>query len=247
MTPSTPLRVALADDEPLARERLERLLTELGCVVEGSFRDGLDLLEWLKAGHRPDALFLDIQMPELSGLEILADLKDPPPTVFVTAFSEHAVRAFEMAAADYIVKPVFEDRLQKSLDRLYRHLVLPLEAAKARMLGIAITERIPVKAGEGLVFLELRRISHFEVEENVVFAWSIGRRYRTSWTSIREVEEAFPRRGMVRIQRHMLLRPAAVMGWKSLPGGRGSVRVGEGVNLEVSRTTSPELRRLLGI
>ena len=65
-----------------------------------------------------DALFLDIQMPGGTGMELLAEIQDPPPVVFVTAFSEHAIRAFEVAAVDYILKPVFEDRLEKTLARL---------------------------------------------------------------------------------------------------------------------------------
>lgn len=241
------LKVAFAEDEPLARERLARMLAEGGCEVAGAFRNGLELLEWLRAGNRPDALFLDIQMPGLSGLELLAEVPDAPPTVFVTAFSEHAVRAFELAAVDYLVKPVFEDRLQKCLERLGQRLVPALEPAQARSLGISVTERFPVKAGEGHVFLEFRRVSHFEVVENVVSAWSGGRSFRTAWTALREVEEAFPAAELVRIQRHLLLRPQAVLGWKSLLGGRASVRVAEGQDLEVSRNSAPRLRKLLGL
>ncbi len=239
------VRAALADDEPLARERLARLLRDLGCDVVAAFPNGQELLHWLQAGNRPEALFLDIQMPGLSGLEVMAELVDPPPTVFVTAFSEHAVRAFDLAAVDYLVKPIFADRLKRSLDRIRAQQVVPMSPSMARTLSNTITERIPVKAGEGIVFLEFRRITHFEVVENVVWAWSGGHRFRSQWTSIREVEEAFPNTGTVRIQRHLLLRPEAVLGWKSLLGGRASVRVSEGLDLEVSRTATPGLRDLL--
>ncbi len=241
----SPLRAAFADDEPLARERLARLLTDLGCEVVGEFPNGQELLKWLRAGNRPDALFLDIQMPGISGLEVLAELSDPPPTIFVTAFSDHAVRAFDLAAVDYLVKPIFADRLARSLERIQTRQVAPLEQSTARNLNMTLTERIPVKAGEGVVFLDFRRITHFEVVENVVWAWSGGRRFRCQWTAIREVEEAFPKAGLVRIQRHLLLRPEAVVGWKSLMGGRGSVRVAEGIDLEVSRTAAPGLREIL--
>jgi two-component system LytT family response regulator/two-component system response regulator AlgR len=104
-----------------------------------------------------------------------------------------------------------------------------------------------VKAGDGHIFLDLRRVTHFEVEDEEVSAWSAGQRHRTDWTSLADVEEAFPDAGLVRIQRHLLLRPEAVLGLKSLDGGRASVRVAEGVDLEVSRSVTPKLKEILGL
>lgn len=240
------LRVAIAEDEPLARERLSRMLREAGCEIAGEFRSGASLLAWLRKGNRPDGLFLDIQMPGLSGLEVFAELENAPPTIFVTAFSEHAVRAFELAAVDYILKPVYLDRLQKSLDRLMHQGVRRLGEVDMKPL-IGAPDRVPVRAGDGFVFLELRRITHFEVLQNQVSAYSGGRKFETEWTSLKEVEEAFPAAGMCRIQRHLLLRPETVLGFRPLLGGRASVRVFEGQDLEVSRTATRELKGRLGI
>ena len=242
-----PLRVALADDEPLARARLSRLLQEAGCEVLGEFADGLSLLEWLKGHGDLDALFLDIHMPGSSGLEVAAEveeLKCPPPVVYVTAYSEHAVRAFEGQALDYIMKPVSAERLGKTLARLRS------EGGKRNAPPEpkpAAPTRFPVKAGEGHVFLDLRKVSHFEVEDEVVWAWALGQRYRTDWSSLADVEGAFPLAGLQRIQRHLLLRPEAVLGLKPLDGGRASVRVGENLDLEVSRSVTPRLKELLGL
>jgi two-component system LytT family response regulator/two-component system response regulator AlgR len=245
------LRVALADDEPLARARLGRLLREAGCEVAAELADGPSLLAWLKEGHAVDALFLDIQMPGLSGLEVMAELGDAqecPPVVFVTAFSEHAVRAFEAAALDYILKPLSAERLEKTLARLRSGAVKPRSAGDLRS---SLAPRFPVKAGEGYVFLELKRTSHFEVEDEVVYALAPVQgklqRFRTDWTSLGEVEEAFPGAGLLRIQRHLLLRPEAVLGLKPLEGGRAAVRVADGVDLEVSRSITPRLKELLGL
>lgn len=239
-----PLRVALADDEPLARARLARLLKEAGCEVKAELEDGPAVLEWLREPREVEALLLDIQMPGATGLEVAAELADCrhcPPVVFVTAYSEHAVRAFEAAAVDYILKPVSAERLAKCLARLREGGPRRTEGAQPP------TQRFPVKAGEGHVFLELKRTSHFEVEEEVVWAWVAGGRHRTSWTTLAEVETAFPGAGLVRIQRHLLLRPEAVQGLKPLEGGRASVRVGEGLDLEVSRSATPRLKELLGL
>jgi DNA-binding LytR/AlgR family response regulator len=239
------LRVALADDEPLARARLARLLREAGCEVLAELPDGPSVLAWMEKAPPLDALFLDIHMPGASGLELVAELKDPPPVVFVTAFSEHAVRAFETDAVDYVLKPISGERLAKTLAKLRRQEIPKRTPAEFRAL--ASPHRFPVKAGEGHVFLDLRKVTHFEVEDEEVCAWSQGQRHRTDWTSLAEVEEAFPEAGLVRIQRHLLLRPEAVLGLKPLDGGRASVRVADGLDLEVSRSVTPKLKELLGL
>ncbi len=239
-----PLKVALADDEPLARARLARLLREAGCEVKAELVDGPAVLAWLREPRDVEALFLDIQMPGATGLEVAAEVAEChhcPPVVFVTAHSEHAVRAFEAAAVDYILKPVSAERLAKTLARLCEG------GAKRTEAPGAAPQRFPVKAGDGHVFLELKRTTHFEVEEEVVWAWAAGSRHRTAWTTLSEVEGAFPAAGLIRIQRHLLLRPEAVLGLRPLEGGRASVRVAEGVDLEVSRSITPKIKELLGL
>lgn len=241
-----PLRVALADDEPLARVRLARLLKEAGCEVLAELADGASLLAWLQEGAELDALFLDIQMPGPSGLEVAAELPRPVPIVFVTAHAEHALRAFDAAALDYLLKPLRAERLDQTLQRLREGRVSARSGSDLapHLPGAA---RVPVRAGEGHVFLELRRISHFEVETEVVWAWHGGQRHRTPWTTLAEVEGAFPAAGLLRIQRHLLLRPEAVLGLRPLEGGRAAIRLAEGQDLEVSRTATPRLKELLGL
>lgn len=240
------LRAVLADDEPLARRRLAMLLREAGVEVLAELADGGEVLDWFSAGTQADVLFLDIQMPGLTGLEVLAELKDPPPVVFVTAHLHYAIQAFEAAAVDYLLKPVSEARLRRTLDRLQAHQVPRRKGAELAALLPAQGLRLHVKAGEGFVFLEMRKITHFEVEEEVVWAWA-GERYRTSWTTLGEVEEALPGEGLVRIHRHLLLRPQAAIGFKPLFGGRGAVRIAGNKDLDVSRGCVPKLKAALGM
>ena len=113
------MRVLIVDDEAPARARLRRLL-ELHADVEvaGEARDGAEALECV-ARLAPDAVFLDVQMPGVSGLDVAASLADPAPAVvFVTAFDQYAVSAFDTAALDYLLKPVEPERLAKALDRI---------------------------------------------------------------------------------------------------------------------------------
>jgi two-component system LytT family response regulator/two-component system response regulator AlgR len=234
------------DDEPLARERLGRLLREAGCKVLAEIQDGHDLKDWISGRPVADAIFMDIQMPGGNGLEILAELTNPPPVVFVTAHSEYAIRAFDMAAVDYLLKPVFEDRLARTLDRLRAHQVRSPDSSELKIL-MAPSQRFLVKAGVGHLFLELKRVSHFQIEDEIVWAWAGGRRFRTQWTALAEVEATFPESGLMRIQRNILLRPETVIGFRPLLAGRIAVRIADGIELEVSRTMTPRLKQLLGL
>jgi two-component system LytT family response regulator/two-component system response regulator AlgR len=246
MNHETTLRVVVAEDEPLARERLSRMLREAGCEILAEPADGPALLAWIRASRQgeADALFLDIQMPGATTFEVLAEVDGPlPPLVFVTAHADQAVRAFEVRALDYLVKPVTRERLQEALRRIRQGEV----HARQEPTAAPFETRFAARAGEGFVLLDLRRTSHFEAEDDQVWAWMQGTRFRTLWRRLSEVEAAFPRAGFLRIQRHILLRPQAVTALLPLGADRVRVRLGEGLELDVSRGATPTLRRHFGI
>jgi two-component system LytT family response regulator/two-component system response regulator AlgR len=237
---TVPLRVAVAEDEPYNLKRLVRLLKEQGCDVVAELEDGPAVLEWLEKGGEADALFLDIQMPGLSGLSVVEELPRPYPIVFVTAYAEHAVKAFEQAAVDYLLKPVTGERLALSLERLRTRMRAPGAAKTGGPF------RYAVKAGEGLVLMELAKTTHFEYEDGSVWAHA-GGRFRTTWKTLAEAETALDGRGLVRGHRHLLLRPEAIVGLRNLDSGRLLVRLVGGVEVEVSRGAAPVLKQRLGL
>ena len=239
------LRTIVVDDEPLARKRLARLLRNCDCEVVDEPEDVPELLACLREHPQVDALFLDIEMPGGTGMEAMAELPSSMPVIFVTAHAQHAARAFDANAVDYILKPVFEDRLKQALDKLRLHLAQRAPASKPA--AAPPSGRFAARTGGGHLFLEFKRVSHFELDGQAVFAWAGGKRFQSPWGSLAEVEEAFQDQGLVRIQRHLLLRPEAAIGIRSLPKGRALVRVGEGLELEVSRSVTPRLREILGI
>ncbi len=237
------LRVLVAEDEPVNLRRLTRLLREAGCEVVAEFEDGPSVLDWLARGEAVDALFLDIQMPGLTGLDVSADLPRPLPVVFVTAYAEHAVRAFERAATDYLLKPVTAERLAATLQRLR-------VTAESRLGHDARTRptgpfRFPVKAGEGVVLVDLARTTHFLFEDDAVWAFA-GERLRTTWKTLAEAESALGTR-VVRGHRHLLIRPEAIVGVRAGDSGRLRVRLAGGAELEVSRGAAPGLKARLGL
>jgi two-component system LytT family response regulator/two-component system response regulator AlgR len=236
------LKIAIAEDEAMNLRRLARLLEDCGCAVVASFPNGLEMEEWMHAGPEVDALFLDIQMPGLDGLSLRASLPRELPVVFVSAYPELAVGAFDVEAVDFLLKPVTTERLVKALDRIRARLA----PGGAHGAGVRAT-RYPVSAGSGLLFLDLARTIYFVVEEQVVWAFA-GERFRTRWKSLGEVEAFFPDAGLLRIHRHLLIRPEAVLGLRSTGGGtRVMVRLAGGVELEASRGATPELKIRLGL
>jgi len=240
---SQPLRVLVAEDEPFNLRRLTRLLREAGCDVVAAFEDGPSVLAWLERGEPVDALFLDIQMPGLTGLEVSADLPQPIPVVFVTAYAEHAVRAFEQAARDYLLKPVTAERLAATLKRLNPRVD---EGGPRETVPRAPGPfRFPVRAGEGVVLVDLAKATHFLFEDEVVWAMA-GERLRTIWKTLAEAEGALGQR-VVRGHRHLLIRPEAVVGVKAGDSGRLQVRLAGGAELEVSRGAAPGLKARLGL
>lgn len=236
------LRVLVAEDEPYNRKRLSRLLKEGGCEVVAELRDGLAVMEWLAAGGQADAAFLDIEMPGATGLEVALDLPKTLPVVFVTAHVEHAVRAFETAALDYLVKPATTERIAVALARIRERL--GSSSSTTRSAGHL---RYPVRAGDGLVFMDLARTSHFLVEDEVVWAFVGGERHKTPWKSLPEAESSFPDGVLVKGHRNMLLRPEAVIGVKAGEYGRLLVRLQGGLSVEVSRGAAPGLKARLGL
>ena len=239
-----PFKALVVDDEPLARERLSRLLREAGCTVVGELGDGIALLQWLKQPYDLDVIFLDIQMPGLNGMEVLAELPESPPVVFVTAHSTYAVRAFELAAADYLLKPVFEDRLAKCLRRLGDRLIRRLSPAELKAL-LPPPLRFPIRAGDGEIFMELDLITHFELDNDRVWACRGLNRFLTRWTALAEVEHAFPGDVLLRIQRNLLLRPRMVKGVRTTTLGRILVMVAPKVELTVSRAMTHRTRECI--
>jgi two-component system response regulator AlgR len=172
----TPLKIAVIDDEPLARMRIKSLLAQATPASEvlAEFGEPVSALMWLRdqdqAGQGPDLVLLDIQMPGLDGMVLAARLRDlqhPPAVVFVTAHAEHALRAFDLAVADYLTKPVRLERLQASLERVQRQAAAR-EAAPAKTDGAESGEVFVVQDRGRVERIPLADILYFKAEQKYV-------------------------------------------------------------------------------
>jgi two-component system LytT family response regulator len=239
----TPPRALIVDDEPLARRRLARLLQECGWEVVRECCHVPELLAALEQDSNMDALFLDLEMPGASGMEALAEIPSPLPVIFVTAHPQHAAKAFDVDAPDYLVKAVFRKRLEQALDKLSRRTTPSDRPGPAAGTPL----RFPAKAAGGTFFLDPRRVTHFEFEDHAVLAWVGGKPFRSPWGSLSEVESALGALNLLRIQRHLLIRQDSVLSIRTIAKGRIAVRIVDGPELEVSRNMTPRVKALMGL
>lgn len=249
------IRAYLVDDERLAIQRLTRLLTESGRVsIAGSTIDPEAAVEFLNR-EPVDVLFLDIQMPGLSGFDLLERLERPPIVVFTTAYDAYALDAFETTAVDYLLKPVEADRLQRTLDKVDRLGAQPPPdvRALARELAAQLSparrlERIASRVGERTTVLDVPRISHFVARDKLTFAVSGGREHVVDYT-LAQLEERLDPRRFLRIHRATLVNLSLVHELYPAVDGGVVVRLKDDARseLSVARDRVRDLKQRLGI
>jgi two-component system response regulator AlgR len=231
------MRVLIVDDEPLARARLAALLGECeGVEIAGSLADGEAALGIL-GELQPDVLLLDINMPGIDGTTVAQRLagRSRPQVIFCTAYEAHALKAFDLGAVDYLLKPVRLERLRDALQRAQRRLNdIPREPVaylhgrlRGEQVRIALDEVISLVADEKYVTVQHRR-GELLIEE-----------------SLRQLEETYPEQ-LIRLHRNCLVPPARLLGIKTLADGRVLARLdGSEQSPEISRRNLPAVRKLL--
>jgi two-component system LytT family response regulator len=235
---SARLRAVVVDDEPLARARLRRLLAqhpEVDVLADcGSGEESIATLQAL----RPDVAFLDIRMPDMDGFDVLDALgpQRPPQVVFVTAYSEHAVRAFEARALDYLLKPVSAERLKQALERL-------------RPAGAGVEtfpERIPVPVGGRIHLVETAQIDHVDAHANYV-ELHMGARSLVLRETMTRLESRLDPRHFLRVHRSRLVRLDGIVEAQAHASGRFLLRLKCGARIVTGRSYAARVRSALGV
>jgi two-component system LytT family response regulator len=249
------MRAYLVDDERLAVERLTRLLNATGRVtIAGSSTDPVAALEFLRATP-VDVLFLDIQMPGLTGFELLAQLDRDVTVVFTTAYDRYALDAFGVSSLDYLLKPIEADRLDQALDKVERFAgrTRPDMRALARELAAQLApnrrlERVASRVGERTTVLDVARISHFTSKDKLTFAVVNGHEHVIDHT-LTELEAQLDARRFARIHRATIVNIGFVQ--ELFPAVDGGVllrlRNEQKTELSVARDRVRELKQRLGI
>ncbi|MRS12014.1 MAG: response regulator transcription factor [Actinobacteria bacterium] len=234
------LKALLVDDEVPARSELRFLLGEAGGVeVVGEAGSASEAVQLIKAIPY-DVVFLDVNMPGLSGIDLaeaLTGLSHPPAIVFVTAHSEHAVQAFEVAAVDYLVKPVEIKRLRMAIERL-----APASEGQPRV------DRIPVEKGGRKLLLQTSDICHIMAKDDYSYIYTDGERY-LSTLSLADLESRLESQNFFRVHRRYLVNLSQVKEVAPMYGGTMELTLNdaEQSKVPVSRRRAPALKRSLGL
>lgn len=238
------IRALLVDDEEPARERLRRLLAELGGVeVSGEAADGEQAMEHI-ATLKPDLVFLDIQMPGCTGMEVAASLAAPRPRIiFCTAFDQYAVDAFELNAVDYLLKPINRARLEKALERVRGENKDP-DGAIDRASRVGAPARFLARKGATFRVVPARDVLSFVSENGLTKLQAAGQHYWMQPT-LNDLEARLDPKQFFRISRAAIVNLDAVRELAPLSGGQGEVTLRDGTRLEVSRRRFADLTERL--
>lgn len=239
------MRVLIADDEDLARASVRRTLESLGDVeVVGEARNGVEALEVISQAT-PDVVLLDIEMPGLDGFEVARQMPPGPSIVFVTAFDEYAVRAFEANAIDYVMKPVQPERLALALKRA-RERAGTDSARKVAHEQAGPVRRLAARRGKRIVIVSVNEIIRVEIEDKLVFAVTASEKVLVEKT-IAELETMLEPSGFLRISRGELVNLESVKELVPWFSGTWRVKLANGEERDVSRERAKDLKAAMGL
>ncbi len=237
------MRVVIVDDESLARDELRYLLSGFTDVDIVGEAENIDRAQALITELKPDLLFLDINMPEGDGFELLQRLTVTPPVVFTTAYDQYAIKAFEVNALDYLLKPIDERSLAKAIDRVRLTLADSQQDYACATTALTQTEK---------VFLKDRDKCWLVAVEDIVLLESIGNYSKVFFAaeqpmikrSLSQLEERLPADKFIRANRQQIVNIDFVQSIAPLEGGQLLLLMSNGAEIEMSRRQSQQFKDL---
>lgn len=236
------IQVIIVDDERLSREELKRALKEYDDFVLIGEAENADEAKDLIETKMPDLIFLDIQMPEKSGFDLLESLDNVPAVLFTTAYNQYAVQAFEVNALDYLMKPIREERFAKAIEKIRNTINL-----KSSLNSFETKDRkIFIKDGEKRFFIQLDEIYLIESLENYTRLFFQGKK-ALQRRSLRQWEEMLDESIFFRINRTEIINIKYIQEVNRAISGRLEVKLKTGEVLEVSNRQSVKFKNINGI
>jgi len=247
------MKALLVDDEPIARQILREELERFPEVqLVGEAGDGKEALHKI-AELQPDLVFLDIQLPLLSGCEVVWNLQPPLPIIIiVTAFDEHAIRAFEAGAIDYLLKPVSEERLRRTMERVGGLHGRPSEIATCvakigtavQPSGLPANRRVVGRTGHEYHILDLQDILAFQAERELVWIITSSQRLLATQT-LHALEERLENRQFQRVHRNAIVNVQHIRKMRALSSQRWLITLSNALELTVSKRQAHNIRDLM--
>lgn len=237
----------IVEDEPLARKTLHDLTADVAWLdVLGEATDGLAAVELINT-RKPDLVFLDVHMPELSGLDVLKRLLHEPAVIFTTAYDQHAIAAFELAAVDYLLKPFGRQRFEQALLRahevLERRQDKPLLSEMREALGTSALERLLIRDGGKIMPVVVREIERLEADGDYVSVRVRGKNHLVN-LPLGSFEKRLDAARFVRVHRSHIINLDFVEAIETYDNAQLLVRMKDGTKIIASRPASKHLREL---
>ena len=248
------IKALIVDDEPLARDRIREMLKEHPEIeVVAEARNGREAIDSV-VSHTPDLVFLDVQMPDLDGFDVVQNLNVErlPAIIFVTAYDQHALRAFDAHAVDYLLKPFDEKRFHRALDRAREHVQKPNGFSEhlRELLNDVKSEqkepdRLVVKSSGRVLFLKTHEIDYIEASGNYL-TLHVGKETHLLRETMNNMESKLDGRKFMRIHRSTIVNLERIKELQPWFGGEYVVVLRDGQQLTLSRTYRSKLQELLG-
>ncbi|WP_118972437.1 LytR/AlgR family response regulator transcription factor [Taibaiella koreensis] len=243
------MKTILIDDEPLARSLLAELLEdEKDVEIVASCNDGFEGMKAIQE-YQPDLIFLDIQMPKITGFELLELLENPPKVIFTTAYDEYALKAFEVNALDYLLKPVSIERLQKALEKVRTQIRTPEAEQPKDMSGLQLPEqsqRIVVKDGGHIKIIPLPEVLYIEAADDYVKVTTADK-YYLKHQRMAHFEAQLPVHQFVRVHRSYIVNVQHIHKVELYEKENYCVILRNNAKIPVSRSGYAKLKTVLGI
>ena len=246
------IRALIVDDEPLARKRMRALLgSEADVEIAGEAGSGTEAVAMIRE-RRPELVFLDVQMPGMDGFSVLRALDpgDVPLVVFVTAFDDHAIRAFDVHAVDYVLKPVMEERFRAAVRRAVERISATNADALSRQMA-SILERLPsagdrlaVRSGERTIFVRFDEIDWIDVEGDYA-RLHVGRDTHLLRETLADLERRLPSPRFVRIHRSFIVQADRIQSVQPWFKGDYVLILRDGTRLQSGRTYRQRVQDLI--
>jgi len=242
-------RIIIVDDEPLARQLIKKYLEEFPNVeVTAECENGFEGIKVIQE-KKPDFIFLDIQMPKLTGFEMLELLNNPPEIIFTTAYDQYAIRAFEMNAVDYLLKPFSAERFNNAVKKTFEKLSHEIheETSYDELLSVKNSEekldKILIKNGTRIHIIPIGEVEFLEAQDDYVYVHTGKAKYLKQKT-MKYFEEHLDETNFVRIHRSFIAATGAIKQIDLLEKESYQVTLNDGKKLPVSKTGYQKLKEL---
>lgn len=242
-------KAIIIDDEALARDLLRNYLKSFEQIeILAEFEDGFTGLKGINT-LKPDLVFLDIQMPKLTGLEVLELLEDVPHIIFTTAYDQYAIKAFDLNAVDYLLKPFSKDRFAKALEKVFQKQAAPsddspVEQLKQHVINNHKLEKIVVKINSNISVIQLADINYLESEDDYVMIHTGAKKYLKHRT-MKYYEEHLDENSFVRIHRSYIVNIHKIKSIEKFGKDSYQLELKTNEKLKISRSRYQNLKSLL--